>query len=91
MISALLSDKSRSLELLKQGGYMSILVTGVARFIGFQLIRQLVAWDDRAIGIDNLYDCYSISLKRDWLKALEVETKGRLTFLQLEFADMATL
>jgi UDP-glucuronate 4-epimerase len=70
---------------------MSILVTGAAGFIGFHLIRQLTARGDRVIGIDNLNDYYSVSLKRDRIAALEAEAGDRFTFRQVDFADMAAL
>ena len=70
---------------------MSILVTGAAGFIGFHLIRQLVARGERVIGIDNLNGYYAVSLKQDRIAALAAEAGDRFTFRQVDFADMAAL
>ncbi|NBW76054.1 MAG: NAD-dependent epimerase/dehydratase family protein [Sphingomonadaceae bacterium] len=70
---------------------MRILVTGAAGFIGFHLIRLLTARGDSVVGIDNLNDYYSVSLKRDRLAALSAEAGDRFTFHQVDFADMAAL
>lgn len=70
---------------------MSVLVTGAAGFIGFHLVRALVARGDRVIGIDNLNDYYSVALKRDRLAALAAEAGDRFSFHQVDFADMAAL
>lgn len=42
---------------------MKILVTGVAGFIGFHLVRRLAEQGNNIIGIDNINDYYDISLK----------------------------
>lgn len=48
-----------------------ILVTGAAGFIGFHLVRKLLAAGHVVSGIDNLNAYYAPSLKRDRLKQLE--------------------
>lgn len=70
---------------------MTILVTGAAGFIGFSLIRTLLARGDSVIGIDNCNDYYQVSLKRDRLAVLEKEGGGRFTFLEMDFADWPAL
>jgi len=70
---------------------MSVLVTGAAGFIGFHLVRALIARGERVIGIDNLNDYYAVSLKRDRLAAIAAEAGNRFAFHQVDFADMAAL
>lgn len=42
---------------------MKVLVTGVAGFIGCQTAIKLLDRGDEVVGIDNLNDYYSVSLK----------------------------
>jgi len=66
---------------------MTILVTGAAGFIGFSLIRTLLARGEEVVGIDNCNDYYSPQLKEDRLAILRAEGGARFTFLRLDFAD----
>ena len=70
---------------------MRILVTGAAGFIGFHLVRALIARGDSVVGIDNLNDYYAVSLKQDRLAALAAGAGDRFTFHKVDFADMAAL
>jgi UDP-glucuronate 4-epimerase len=70
---------------------MRILVTGAAGFIGFHLIRALLARGDTVVGIDNLNDYYAVSLKRDRLAALAQVAGNRFAFHEIDFADNAAL
>ena len=70
---------------------MAILVTGAAGFIGFSLIRFLLARGEQVIGIDNCNDYYQVSLKRDRLALLAREGGNRLAFLEQDFADYSAL
>ncbi|MEY4952195.1 MAG: hypothetical protein RL299_619 [Pseudomonadota bacterium] len=70
---------------------MRVLVTGAAGFIGYALIRALLARGDVVVGVDNLNDYYQISLKRDRLAALAEAGGNRFTFHELDFSDMAAL
>jgi UDP-glucuronate 4-epimerase len=63
---------------------MSILVTGVAGFIGFHTARALLARGERVIGIDNVNDYYDIRLKE--ARLAELEAPG-FTFCKLDIAD----
>src|SRR6201992_2113251 len=63
---------------------MSILVTGVAGFIGFHTARALLARGERVIGIDNLNDYYDTRLKE--ARLAELEAPG-FTFCKLNIAD----
>lgn len=66
---------------------MTILVTGVAGFIGMHVAQALLARGDRVVGIDNLNDYYSVDLKRARLARLT----GDFAFHQVDFADHAAL
>ena len=49
----------------------TILVTGSAGFIGAALVKALLTLNFKVIGIDNLNDYYSTSLKRSRLTEIE--------------------
>ncbi len=68
---------------------MKILVTGAAGFIGFHVTKALLNRGDTVIGLDNLNDYYSVSLKRDRLKQLEDST--RFQFEKKELANREEL
>lgn len=67
---------------------MSIIVTGVAGFIGMHVAQALLARGNRVIGIDNLNDYYDVQLKRDRLAEL---AHPHFAFRQTDFADHAAL
>lgn len=69
---------------------MTILVTGVAGFIGFHVASSLLARGEDVIGIDNLNDYYDVQLKRDRLAAIPANN-GRFAFEQCDFADTEAL
>jgi UDP-glucuronate 4-epimerase len=62
-----------------------ILVTGAAGFIGFHVSRALLHRGDQVIGLDNLNDYYSVSLKQDRLAQLNGQPGFQ--FSQLELSD----
>ncbi|MGQ0584793.1 MAG: NAD-dependent epimerase/dehydratase family protein [Reyranella sp.] len=64
---------------------MSVLVTGVAGFIGSHVARALLARGEAVVGVDNFSDYYDPVLKFARLKALR-EDKG-FTFLEADIAD----
>ena len=64
---------------------MSVLVTGVAGFIGSHVARALLARGEEVIGVDNFSAYYDPVLKFARLKPLR-ETKG-FTFLEADVAD----
>ena len=71
---------------------MTILVTGVAGFIGYHVAEALMARGDDVIGVDNLCDYYDVALKKARLERLE--THHGFTFKRFDIADegaMATL
>lgn len=65
---------------------MSLLVTGAAGFIGFHLSKRLLQEGKKVIGIDNLNDYYSVSLKRDRVSELN-STDSDFSFIEANIAD----
>ncbi len=66
---------------------MSILVTGVAGFIGFHLCKRLLKEGKDVIGIDNLNDYYDQSLKLDRLKNIHKVKGGNFKFEKLNIEN----
>jgi len=64
---------------------MTVLVTGAAGFIGFHLIRRLLADGVEVVGIDNLTPYYDVALKQARLDQLN-ELDG-FQFKHLDIAD----
>ena len=64
---------------------MSILVTGVAGFIGFHTAKALVERGDRVIGVDNLNDYYAPRLKE--ARLAELRAARGFSFVKLDIAD----
>lgn len=61
-----------------------ILVTGVAGFIGFHLLKRLIERGDEVIGLDNLNNYYDVRLKQDRLSQLEGHARFRFIRMGLE-------
>ena len=70
---------------------MAILVTGAAGFIGYSVCDRLLARGERVIGIDNLNDYYSVSLKQDRVGALEEAHGNGFQFVKTDFAEREAL
>ena len=69
---------------------MSVLVTGVAGFIGFHLAAALLRAGQRVVGIDNLNDYYDTALKRARLAALPAPLPGGdFRFVEADLAEAA--
>src|SRR5262249_4377263 len=64
---------------------MTILVTGVAGFIGFQLARKLLQKGKDVIGLDNVNAYYDVSLKEARLRELE-KVQG-FRFMRLDLGE----
>jgi UDP-glucuronate 4-epimerase len=58
---------------------MKILITGGAGFIGSAVAKKLMSRGDRTVLIDNFNDYYDPQLKRDRIKILLKECKGKYT------------
>lgn len=67
----------------------TILVTGVAGFVGSRLARALLDRGNRIIGIDNLNDYYALAHKQRHLA--DLLPSDRFTFKQMELSDPAGL
>jgi UDP-glucuronate 4-epimerase len=63
---------------------LSILVTGVAGFIGYHAAEALLARGERVIGLDNLNAYYDVRLKQARLQRLQ---RAGFTFVQGDVAD----
>ena len=68
---------------------MTVLITGVAGFIGFHMARKLCRQGVHVVGIDNLNDYYSVDLKRARLAQLE-QLPG-FQFQQIDIIDQGAL
>jgi UDP-glucuronate 4-epimerase len=68
---------------------MTILITGVAGFVGSQVARALLARGERVVGIDNFSPYYDPVLKFARVKPLR-DNKA-FTFLELDIADREPL
>ena len=66
---------------------MTVLVTGVAGFIGYHVAKTLAARGEEVIGVDDLNDYYDPRLKRDRL----AELGDTVRFVECDFADEAAL
>jgi UDP-glucuronate 4-epimerase len=66
---------------------MSILVTGVAGFIGFHTATALLARGERVIGIDSVNDYYDTRLKQARLAKLQA--RRNFVFSRLDIAERA--
>jgi UDP-glucuronate 4-epimerase len=68
-----------------RGGRAPILVTGAAGFIGFHLVRQLLAAGREVVGIDNMNSYYDPSLKA--ARLAELTPFPNFRFEKLDLAD----
>ncbi|AFY54979.1 nucleoside-diphosphate-sugar epimerase [Rivularia sp. PCC 7116] len=62
---------------------MSVLITGVAGFIGYHLAQRLLADGEQVYGIDNLNDYYDVNLKKARLAQLIPHTNFHFQQLDL--------
>jgi UDP-glucuronate 4-epimerase len=67
--------------------YMTVLITGVAGFIGFHTAQRLCLEGHEVIGIDNLNNYYSVELKQARLSQLSVFPNFRFQLLDIVDKD----
>ena len=65
----------------------TILVTGVAGFIGFHVAKALLKKGEEVIGVDNLSDYYDVKLKEDRL----AQIKDKIKFYKVDISDFDAL
>jgi UDP-glucuronate 4-epimerase len=70
---------------------MTVLVTGVAGFIGAATASALLDRGDEVVGIDNLNDYYDPALKRARIERLSARFDNRFRFEQSDFSDADAL
>ena len=70
---------------------MTILITGVAGFIGYSVARRLLASGVSVVGIDNLNPYYDPRLKLNRLSELSKLNAGDFSFHEVDFADHEAL
>ena len=70
---------------------MTVLVTGIAGFIGMHTAAQLLGRGESVVGIDNFNDYYSVALKEARIAELERLGGERLTVRRADIGDEATL
>jgi UDP-glucuronate 4-epimerase len=68
---------------------MTIVVTGVAGFIGYHVAAALLDRGEETVGIDNLNDYYAVSLKEARLARLQA--RPGFTFYRVDIGDRAAV
>jgi UDP-glucuronate 4-epimerase len=64
---------------------MSVIVTGVAGFIGSHVAKALLARGEKVAGIDNVNDYYSVALKR--ARLAQLAPHNNFEFNEIDIAD----
>jgi len=62
-----------------------ILVTGAAGFIGFHVVKRLIARGDSVVGLDNVNDYYDVQLKQ--ARLTQLSSLGRFQFVKLDLSN----
>lgn len=70
---------------------MTILITGVAGFIGMHVAASLLKRGERVVGIDNFNDYYSIALKEARIADLERRFPGKMELHRVDIGDDTAL
>lgn len=69
----------------------SILITGVAGFIGFSIAQRLLKLNWQVFGIDNLNDYYSVNLKKKRISQLKKISKKNFVFYKINIKNRNSL
>ena len=69
--------------------FVSILVTGIAGFIGSHVARVLLERGEQIIGIDNFSDYYDVNLKKIDFKVLE--NFDNFTFHNVDISNIVSV
>lgn len=67
----------------------TIVVTGAAGFVGFNLSKKLLSMGYKIIGIDNMNDYYEVSLKE--ARLAQLNNQGKFSFYQNELENRAAV
>ncbi|HEV2599688.1 NAD-dependent epimerase/dehydratase family protein [Sphingopyxis sp.] len=70
---------------------MTVLVTGIAGFIGMHTAARLLARGETVIGVDNFNDYYPVALKEARVAELERIADDRLTIHRVDIGDADAL
>ena len=70
---------------------MSIIVTGIAGFIGMHTAARLLAQGETVIGVDDFNDYYPVALKEARIAELERIGAGRLIVRRADIGDQSAL
>ena len=70
---------------------MTVIVTGIAGFIGMHTAAHLLAQGETVIGIDNFSDYYPVALKEARIAELATIGGERLTLHRADIGDEAAL
>ncbi len=68
---------------------MTILLTGMAGFIGYHCAKRLAARGETVIGVDNLVDYYDVGLKR--ARLADLAPLGNVSFRELDISDKGAM
>jgi len=69
----------------------SILITGVAGFIGFSVAQKLLKLNWKVYGVDNLNNYYSVSLKKKRITQLKKISNKKFFFLKSDIKNKNSL
>ncbi len=69
----------------------SILVSGVAGFIGSHVAESLLRDGHRVVGVDNFDPYYDIALKHENLDAVRAAGDGRFAFIEADIRDASAM
>ncbi len=70
---------------------MTVLLTGVAGFIGMHVTAALLARGEQVVGVDNFNDYYAVALKEARIAELERRFPGQLALRRVDIGDDAAL